>query len=84
MPEGTKWYKPVVPRLKCAHCGKYVKAVKNERLRLVSILLIFSAWYVFTYYSESEYFVPIMLGLLVLSGPALVGYMMSVRFEKQQ
>jgi hypothetical protein len=84
IPEGVKWYKPVEPRLKCAHCGKYVKAVTNERLRLVCILFSVAAWYVFTYHSESEYFVPIMLGLLVLSGPALVGYMMSVKFEKQQ
>jgi hypothetical protein len=83
MPEGAKWYKLVEPRLKCAHCGQYVKAVKNEKLRLVSIFFFIAAWYVFAYYSESEYFVPIMVGLLVLGCPALIGYMISVRFEKQ-
>jgi hypothetical protein len=82
LPEGAKWYKPVEPCLKCAHCGKYVKAVANKRLGEVCILFAIAAWYVFAYHSESVYFVPIMLGLLVLGGPTLIGYMMSVRFEK--
>lgn len=82
-PEGAKWYKPVNPRLKCNHCGKYVISVRNGKYKWLGFFCFFAAWLLLRYWSGSVLLTLVLIVLLIGFLYAVVGYASNVHFEKE-
>ena len=68
-PVNSAWYIPVKPKLKCAHCGSYVKAITNKPLKYISYASFISAYYFFINGNNFEY-ADLFIGIALIFGIA--------------
>ena len=64
-PEGMKWYKHIEPRLRCKHGEKYAVAKKKDKYWRLALVCLFVGSCLFGFQAAFEYFMPVMIVVLV-------------------